>query len=151
MGGHNRADKGWTTSAQDRHDAMYYDEAAVEDALLKLSMADTLNTFEKSAAHEGSSRPDDASKSGHEPHFSSSSDSGSTPFEHDDSFSVIYEESHSPTPSYSVDRLAMNAQTWKCPECHFFNNYVSEHCVSCYHPTPKDVIEAQTNSNSWRG
>ena len=53
---HSQADKGWTTSAnfQDRHDALYYDQSAIEDMLFKLSMEDTLRIYkDQTTSHEG--------------------------------------------------------------------------------------------------
>merc|ERR1719461_470334 len=90
------------------------------------------------------------SMSSHQPHFSSEGSSASNPFLNEDSYSILYEESHSPQPSYSGTQLTMGAQGWVCQECGFENNYISDECVKCHHPTPNAVIEAQTQFNYWR-
>lgn len=85
--------------------------------------------------------------SGHEPQFSS--DSASTPYDPEDSMSVI-EESHSRTTSWTNSGShRIHPQMWKCEECNFSNFYVSEACISCHHPTPKNVVEGKGQSDIW--
>jgi len=148
------ANKGWSSSVVEQRDAFYYDQSTAEDIfedmLFKLSMEDALRIHGKAEAETDREGPTtDAVLGDLEPQFSS--DSASSPcHQSDDSYSVIYEESRSlsPTPSLS-SRLAKDAHIWTCEECGFLNNYASGHCASCYQPTPKKVMENQSESKTY--